>query len=81
MNFEGPLLSAATNRNGDSKSWILIVLLASLYSCSSLSNSDVDPLLIESIRWYTGENGTVDDENAKQLLQRAAADGDALSTM
>jgi len=63
------------------KSSILILFLLSIYSCSSLPSYTVDPNLIESIRWYTGENGTVDDARAKQLLELAAVDDDTLSTM
>ena len=40
-----------------------------------------DPCLLESIRWYTGETGKVDDARAKALLVEAIASGDALSTM
>lgn len=43
--------------------------------------STVDSSLTESIRWYTGETGTVDDGRAKQLLEIAAVDEDTLSTM
>lgn len=41
----------------------------------------VDPLLKQSIGFYTGSGGLVDDARAKELLLEAAADGDALSTM
>jgi len=35
----------------------------------------------ESIRWYTGESGRVDDSRARRLLERSAQDGNALSVM
>ena len=60
---------------------LFILLLGSFSSCASNLASGVDPNLIASIRWYTGEAGVVDDDRAKQLLGMAAADGDALSTM
>ncbi len=41
----------------------------------------IDPLLGEAIRWYTGEAGHVDDPRARQLLERAAEDSDAISIM
>jgi len=56
---------------------LLFVLL--LVSCATPLLPD--PMLLEAIRWYTGETGTVDDARARNLLERAAADGDALSVM
>jgi TPR repeat protein len=37
--------------------------------------------LQESIRWYTGESGRVDDPRARRLLEQSAEDGNALSVM
>jgi len=41
----------------------------------------VDPLLVQSIGFYTGAGGLVDDAQAHDLLLRATEDGDALSMM
>lgn len=40
-----------------------------------------DPDLQQSIRWYTGVAGRVDDAQARELLLRAAADSDVVSRM
>lgn len=37
--------------------------------------------LEESVRWYTGESGSVDDPRARRLLELSAVDGNALSVM
>ena len=37
--------------------------------------------LSESIKWYTGEMGKVDDNRARQLLERAVETRDPLATM
>jgi TPR repeat protein len=42
---------------------------------------DIDPRLAESIEWYTGVAGTVDDERAADLLRQAVADEDPVSVM
>ena len=57
------------------------VFLLILFLTNCASRIDPDPKLIEAIRWYTGEAGTVDDVRARSLLESAAADGDALSMM
>ncbi|MDG1026026.1 MAG: tetratricopeptide repeat protein [Gammaproteobacteria bacterium] len=57
------------------------VFLLILFLTNCASRIDPDPELIEAIRWYTGEAGTVDDVRARSLLESAAADGDALSMM
>lgn len=59
----------------------LVLVMMIFSSCLAGANSSVDPQLRESIRWYTGETGTVNDGKAKQLLELAAADSDPLSTM
>ncbi len=41
----------------------------------------VDPLLEESVLWYTGVAGRVDNARARDLLLRAAADEDPISRM
>ncbi|NKB32759.1 MAG: hypothetical protein GKR91_06640 [Pseudomonadales bacterium] len=56
----------------------LLLLILTLISCVAIIT---DPDLTEAIRWYTGEAGRVDDVKARNLLERAAADGDALSVM
>lgn len=57
------------------------ILLLQLSSCMSTHGQVVDPNLVESIRWYTGEVGRVDDGRARGLLEIAAADSDPLSMM
>jgi len=57
-----------------------IYLIALLMTACGASPA-TDPLLLEAVRWYTGEAGSVDDARARSLLERAAADGDALSVM
>lgn len=53
-----------------------------LISCATSNPVDpVDPLLNEAIHWYTGEAGHIDDPLARQLLERAAMDKDAISMM
>ncbi len=42
---------------------------------------EVDPLLDESIRWYTGMTGTVDDQRARELLLEALETPDPISRM
>lgn len=42
---------------------------------------ELDPRLAESIEWYTGVAGTVDNERAAALLREAVADQDPLSVM
>ena len=56
-----------------------LLLALALVSCATPAVHD--PALVEASRWYTGETGTVDDARARSLLERAAADGDALSVM
>ena len=61
-----------------------LLLAMALVSCATPAVVDpaaLDPALVEASRWYTGETGTVDDVRARSLLERAAADGDALSVM
>ena len=49
-------------------------------SCASTSE-EIDPDLKESIRWYTGETGLVNDDRARLLLESAVSDNDPLSVM
>ncbi len=60
---------------------LLFFVLSGLLTCQSVSVSEIDSSLVESIRWYTGETGTVDDARAKVLLEEAVARGDAISLM
>ena len=55
------------------------VLFLSLSVCSTAQHTDSG--LLEAVRWYTGEAGMVDDRRARELLEGAASDGDALSVM
>ena len=58
----------------------LLVLLTAIFS-SVLHAQSIDPLLIEAVRWYTGETGQVDDVKARALLEEAVLDDDVLSRM
>jgi TPR repeat protein len=48
---------------------------------SAAASQQTDPLLLESVEWYTGVAGRVDNERAAELLREAAADADPLSLM
>jgi uncharacterized protein len=63
--------------------WCLFCLESlGLVACATIDPVDpVDPLLYEAIHWYTGEAGHIDDPLARQLLERAAVDNDAISVM
>ena len=58
-----------------------ILFLASLLAAAPLRGQVVDPKLEESVRWYTGVAGRVDNARARVLLLEAAEDGDAISRM
>ncbi|MBL4572423.1 MAG: sel1 repeat family protein [Gammaproteobacteria bacterium] len=81
MNLLIHILYVANSQKRSIRLSYLASFLISLYSCHTAPISAVDSNLIESIRWYTGEVGTVNDKKAKQLLELAAADEDTLSTM
>lgn len=57
----------------------LAVSLAFLTACSGAKYSS-EPLY-DSIKWYTGEMGKVDDKRARQLLESALETGDPLAVM
>lgn len=61
-------------------SLFFVVALGSLTPRPSLAQA-VDPDLQQSIRWYTGVAGRVDNAKAKGLLLRAASDSDVVSQM
>ena len=81
MNHQAQHFFAARFLKFPGKFWILFSLVVPLHSCLSQPEPRVDANLLQSIRWYTGESGLVDDIKAKQLLELAAADNDALSLM
>jgi len=56
-------------------------LCAAIFLTACVGKTTVLSELEESIRWYTGEAGSVDDTRARLLLERAAASGDVLATM
>ena len=58
-----------------------IMCLGTLLAATPLSGQVVDPNLEESIRWYTGVAGRVDNARAKTLLLAAAEDRDPISQM
>ncbi len=62
---------------------LAVVLLTCLLglACSTSPALGPDPDLVDAIRWYTGEAGRVDDLRARNLLERALANEDALSVM
>jgi len=63
--------------------WCFFCLVSlGLISCATSDPVDpVDPLLYEAIHWYTGQAGHIDDPLARELLERAAVDKDAISVM
>ena len=46
-----------------------------------VASADSSDKLAESIKWYTGEMGQVDDERARSLLESAVETGDPLAIM
>ena len=81
MNLPMQFSYVANSQKRNVRFLYLTLFLISLNSCQTAPMSAVDSNLIESIRWYTGETGAVDNVRAKQLLELAAADGNTLSTM
>jgi len=59
---------------------IVVALLLSLAAVGQ-AQAQIDPALAESIAWYTGTTGRVDDDRARELLEQAQAGADTLSTM
>ncbi len=58
-----------------------LLFLGALLAPAQLQGQTVDPKLAESVGWYTGTAGRVDNARAKQLLLEAAEDGDPISGM
>ena len=58
-----------------------ILCLGSLLGAVPLQAQTVDPKLEESVGWYTGTAGRIDNALAKKLLLEAAEDGDPISRM
>jgi TPR repeat protein len=56
----------------------LAVLALTILGCAA---SSPEAQLEESIQWYTGELGSVDDSQARRLLELSATDGNAMSVM
>lgn len=63
------------------QSTAVILCLGSLLAAVPLHAQTVDPKLGESVGWYTGTAGRVDNALAKELLLEAAEDGDPISRM
>jgi len=59
----------------------LLATASMLLLISCANNTDTKPELIAAIRWYTGEDGVVDDARARELLELAASSEDTLSIM
>lgn len=59
----------------------LLLLATSICLGAVPAPQSVDANLTESIRWYVGATGQVDDSRAKALLEQAALDRDPLSMM
>jgi TPR repeat protein len=57
------------------------VAVAVLAHPGDAAAQELDPRLAESIEWYTGVAGTVDNERAADLLRQAVADEDPISVM
>lgn len=63
------------------RSTVLAVVTVGLAPPVTGATQEVDPRLAESIEWYTGVAGTVDNERAAELLRQAVADEDPVSIM
>lgn len=59
----------------------VMLCLGAFFGAAPLHAQTVDLKLEESVGWYTGTAGRVDDTLAKQLLLEAAEDGDVISRM
>lgn len=59
----------------------LAVAAGGLFASCVGAPAEADPLLLEAVDWYTGVAGEVSDERARQLLEEAVGDGDAISVM
>lgn len=60
----------------------LLVAATLLTSTACVSApQEPDPILLESIDWYTGVAGSVDNDRARELLEEAIAGGGPLATM
>lgn len=60
---------------------LAVMVLTILVAAQSVAPPPADPRLVDAIGWYTGTAGAVDDARARQLVDRAATDGDVLSRM
>ena len=58
-----------------------LILCFCIFFGGRLQAQDIDPLLSEAVRWYTGETGQVDDVKARTLLEEALLDDDVISRM
>lgn len=56
-------------------------LLLSLFVSACATTVSSEALLAESVAWYTGTTGRIDDPHARELLERAAATGEPLPVM
>ncbi|GAC14238.1 tetratricopeptide repeat protein [Aliiglaciecola lipolytica] len=61
--------------------WGIALIPIMLFHNISEAKYQVDANLLESIKWYTGETGKVDDSKAKTLLEKAASTHDPLAIM
>lgn len=60
--------------------FVAVAVVVAIAACSQEPARPSEELL-EAVDWYTGVAGTVDDERARELLEEAAQDGNALAVM
>jgi len=77
----GGLASCVRARVGQRGTIALAFGAACLFASCVGAPEEADPVLLEAVDWYTGVAGEVSDERARQLLEEAVADEDAISVM
>ena len=64
-----------------SLSLLIVLFIAVSFRTHAAQQYEIDPNLDESIKWYIGATGKVDDGKAKTLLETAALTKDPLAVM
>lgn len=63
-------------------SFLKLAAVATVFAAACVSApQEPDPTLLEAIDWYTGVAGAVDNDRARELLEKAVAGGGPLATM
>ena len=74
-------LESGEGRLVESASVVVILCLSAFPAVVPLQSQAIDPKLEESVGWYTGTIGRVDNARAKELLLEAAEDENPISRM